>query len=85
MTIVIGGIVISLFILFYNWAGTNFWIYAWGFMAVFALVMNLFYSKLIVPLFNKQTPLEEGSLKTKIETYAQKVGFELKLFIIDQY
>ena len=84
MTIVIGGIVISLFILFYNWAGTNFWIYAWGFMAVFALVMNLFYSKLIVPLFNKQTPLEEGSLKTKIETYAQKVGFELKnIFVID--
>ncbi|MCR1024851.1 M48 family metallopeptidase [Cellulophaga baltica] len=84
MTIVIGGIVIALFISFYNWAGTNFWIYAWGFMAVFALVMNLFYSKLIVPLFNKQTPLEEGSLKTKIETYAQKVGFELKnIFVID--
>lgn len=46
--------------------------------------MNLFYSKLIVPLFNKQKPLEEGSLKSKIEAYAQKVGFELKnIFVID--
>ncbi|WP_158976104.1 M48 family metallopeptidase [Cellulophaga sp. L1A9] len=84
MTTVLGGVIISLFIWFFNWAGTNFWIYAWGLMAVFALVMNLFYSKLIVPLFNKQTPLEEGTLKTKIETYAQKVGFELNnIFVID--
>lgn len=84
MTAVIGGAIIALFIWFFNWAGTNFWIYAWGLMAAFSLIMNLFYSKLIVPLFNKQTPLEEGSLKTKIETYAQKVGFELKnIFVID--
>jgi len=46
--------------------------------------MNLFYSKLIVPLFNKQTPLAEGILKDAIEDYAQKVGFELKsIFVID--
>ena len=46
--------------------------------------MNMFYARLIVPLFNKQTPLEEGTLKTKIENYAQKVGFKLdKIFVID--
>jgi STE24 endopeptidase len=46
--------------------------------------MNLFYSRLIVPLFNKQTPLEEGGLKEKIQGYAQKVGFELKnIYVID--
>ncbi|MBO0592394.1 M48 family metallopeptidase [Cellulophaga sp. E16_2] len=84
MTSILGGVIISLFIWFFNWAGTNFWIYAWILMAAFALIMNLFYSKLIVPLFNKQTPLEEGSLKTKIEAYAHKVGFELNnIFVID--
>jgi STE24 endopeptidase len=46
--------------------------------------MNLFYSKLIVPLFNKQIPLEDGSLKSKIENYTNKVGFKLQnIFVID--
>jgi STE24 endopeptidase len=46
--------------------------------------MNLFYSKLIVPLFNKQSPLEEGSLRTAISEYAKTVGFKLdNIFVID--
>ena len=84
MMMIIGGGLLALVIWFFQWAGTNFWIYAWVLMAVFSLFMNLFYSKLIVPLFNKQTPLEEGSLKSKIESYAKQVGFELKnIFVID--
>ena len=84
MSALIGGVILSMIIAFFNWAGTSFWLYAWIVVAIFALFMNLFYSKLIVPLFNKQTPLEDGSLKQKIETYAQEVGFELKnIFVID--
>ncbi|MCW5515840.1 M48 family metallopeptidase [Muriicola sp. Z0-33] len=84
MMIILGGGILSVIIWFFQWAGTNFWIYAWGVVAVFTIFINLFYSKLIVPLFNKQTPLEEGSLKSKIEDYARKVGFELKnVFVID--
>ena len=46
--------------------------------------MNFFYSELIVPLFNKQTPLDEGSLRDKIEGFALKTGFRLKnVFVID--
>lgn len=70
--------------LFYQSTGPNFWIYAWAMVAVVILFINLFYSRLIVPLFNKQTPLQEGSLKSSIENYAQKVGFELQnIFVID--
>jgi len=84
MMAVLGGAILALIIWFFEWAGSNFWIYAWIVMALVSLIMNLFYSKLIVPLFNKQTPLEEGTLKSKIESYAQKVGFELKnVFVID--
>ena len=84
MMAVIGGGLLALVIWFFEWAGNDFWIYAWAVVAVFTLFMNLFYSRLIVPLFNKQKPLEEGSLKSKIETYAKKVGFELKnIFVID--
>ena len=44
----------------------------------------MFYSKLIVPLFNKQTPLEAGTLRDKISAYAKTVGFNLdKIFVID--
>ena len=84
MSALLGGLILSLIIWFYESTGSNFWLYAWGMVAAFAFFMNMFYARLIVPLFNKQTPLDEGSLKTKIENYAQKVGFTLdKIFVID--
>ncbi len=84
MMAILGGGVITLAQWFYLWAGPNFWLYVWGLVTTIILFMNLFYSKLIVPLFNKQTPLEQGSLKSKIEAYAAKVGFELQhIFVID--
>ena len=84
MMLILGGGIMALIIWFFQWAGSNFWLYAWGLIAFFTVFMNLFYSRLIVPLFNKQTPLKEGSLKSKIEDYARKVGFELRhIFVID--
>ena len=84
MTIIVGGGLLALIIWFYQISGSLFWVYAWGVFAVFALVMNMFYAKLIVPLFNKQTPLEDGSLRDKIEQYAATVGFKLNnIFVID--
>ncbi|MEZ4882764.1 MAG: M48 family metallopeptidase [Flavobacteriaceae bacterium] len=84
MGAVIGGIILGAIIWFYQSTGKNFWLYAWGIITVFTIFMNLFYAKLIVPLFNKQSPLEDGSLRSKIEEYASKVGFTLdKIFVID--
>ena len=84
MTIIVGGIILSLILWFFQWAGTNFWLYTWALITIFTLFMNLFYSKLIVPLFNKQEPLEAGSLKSKIENYAAEVGFDLQnIFVIN--
>ena len=84
MLLVIGCGLLALIIWFYDWAGKSFWLYAWGIFAIFAVVMNMFYSRLIVPLFNKQTPLKEGNLRSKIEHYASTVGFKLNnIFIID--
>ena len=76
LLLVIGGGILALLTWFYQLTTTNFWLYAWGLIAVFTIFMNLFYSKLIVPIFNKQTSLENGELK--------KVGFKLdNIFIID--
>ena len=84
MSIVIGGLILSLIIWFYTKTGKNFWLYAWVLVAVFTVFMNMFYSTLIVPLFNKQTPLEDGELKTEIEKFALKADFTLdKIFVID--
>ncbi|MFC2148206.1 M48 family metallopeptidase [Bacteroidota bacterium] len=84
MMAILGGGMLSMVIWFFQLAGNNFWMYALGLIAIFTIFMNLFYSRLIVPLFNKQIPLEEGSLKSKIENYAGKVGFKLQnIFVID--
>lgn len=84
MTAIIGGGILALIIWLYQVTGEYFWLYAWGLVAVFTLFMNMFYSKLIVPLFNKQTPLEEGILRDNISKYAKTVGFKLdKIFVID--
>ncbi|MCP9200926.1 M48 family metallopeptidase [Gramella sp. GC03-9] len=84
MTAVIGGGILALIVWFYQFAGDDFWWYAWILITIFTVFMNMFYAKLIVPLFNKQTPLENGSLRDKIEGYANSVGFKLdNIFVID--
>lgn len=84
MLAIIGGGILAIIIWFYEATGTHFWLYAWILVTAFSVFMNMFYSKLIVPLFNKQTPLEEGELRNKIADYAKTVGFKLnKIFVID--
>ena len=84
MTAIIGGGMLSLVLWFFQMTGQNFWIYAWIIVALFSVFINMFYSKLIVPLFNKQAPLEDGQLKDAINEYAEKVGFTLEnIFVID--
>ncbi len=84
LSLIIGIPVLGLITWFYYRTGSTFWLYAWGLIIVFSVFMNLFHSELIMPLFNKQTPLKEGSLRDKIEDYASRVGFKLKdIYIID--
>lgn len=84
MIVLIGGPILAIITWFYLKTQENFWVYAWIVMTGFAIIMNMFYAKLIVPLFNKQTPLEQGSLRNVIETYSKEVNFGLKdIFVID--
>lgn len=84
LTIIIGGGLLALIIYIYETTGSWFWLIAWGAIAIFTIFMTMFYSNLIVPLFNKQRPLEEGELRDKIEGFAEEVGFPLKnIYVID--
>lgn len=81
---VIGGALLSLLIYFTQLIGPNFWIWFGVIAGVFVLFVNMFYTSLLLPLFNKLTPLGEGDLKNAIETFAKKVDFPLdKVFIMD--
>ena len=84
LAIILGGGLMAVIIWFYQMAGSYFWLYAWAFLTFFSIFMAMFYSTLIVPLFNKQTPLEEGELRDAIEKFSQKAGFKLdNIFVID--
>ena len=84
MMVILGSIILAAIIWFYQSTGKYFWLYTWALVTAFTIFMNMFYAKLIVPLFNKQTPLEDGNLRDKISTYAKTVGFTLdKIFVID--
>ncbi|NLN31572.1 MAG: M48 family metallopeptidase [Bacteroidales bacterium] len=84
IALIVGLPVLGLLTWFYYKAGARFWFYAWGLVTALSVFINFFYSELIVPLFNKQTPLPEGSLRDKIEEFAGKAGFRLRnIYFID--
>jgi STE24 endopeptidase len=84
LALIIGGGLLALIVYIYMETGEWFWLLAWGAIGLFTIFMTMFYSNLIVPLFNKQTLLEEGDLRNAIEEFASKVGFQLKnIFVMD--
>ena len=84
IAIIIGGGLLSLIIWFYSKVGDSFWIYAWAAVSLFMIFMTMFYTTLIVPLFNKLKPLEEGELKTAITDFCKENDFELdNVYVID--
>lgn len=81
---IIGGGLLALILFIYQKTQSMFWVYAWGVVTAFSVFMAMFYSSLIVPLFNKQTPLEDGELRDAIQNFAAKAGFKLdNIYVID--
>ena len=84
ISLLIGGFILYISIQLYNFFEANFWLWLWVFLSAIIIFTNMFYTTLIVPIFNKLSPLEEGSLKNKIEKYSKKIGYSLdKIFVID--
>lgn len=84
LSLVIGAIVIGTLLYLVLEIGQTFWLYFWIFVSFLMVFINMFYTSLIVPLFNKLKPLEDGELRNAIEAYSQKSGFKLdNIFVID--
>ena len=80
--IMIGLISLAVFII--ESFSSGFWFWLWLGLSLIMILLNMFYADLIVPIFNKLTPLENGDLRSKIEAYSKKVGYSLKnIFVID--
>jgi len=82
--VLIGGPILAGVLAFFMFTGELAWLYAWGAITAFSLIMQYVAPTWIMPLFNKFTPLEEGELKESIQNYADKVDFPLQeVFVID--
>ena len=84
LTFIIGGALLFLALFLYDNFNNGFWLWLWLGLSLMMIFLNMFYADLIVPIFNKLTPLEDGELRNKIEKYSKKVGYLLKnIYIID--
>ena len=84
LTFIIGGGLLAASLYLVSILVNGFWLWLWIGLAILMLFINMFYADIIVPIFNKLTPLEMGSLREKIEAYSKEVGYSLKnIYIID--
>jgi len=84
LTIVLGGSLFAGILWFFSETGNAGWLIAWAAVVAFQLVMMLLAPSLLLPLFNKFTPVEEGELKNEIERYARGQNYQLTgIFKID--
>ena len=84
INILLGGGLLALAVWIYQLTPQYFWLLAWGVLTLVTLFFQYFYSVLLVPLFNKQTPLPECELREAIQAFATRVDFRLKnIYVID--
>ena len=84
LSILIGGVLLFLALYLYDTINQGFWFWLWIGLSLLMVLINMFYADIIVPIFNKLTPLEDGKLRSKIEKYSNEVGYLLKnIYVID--
>lgn len=77
LTILLGGLILSAILYFFNTYGENGWWIAWLLITGFMIAVQPLFVHVIAPMFNKFTPLEEGELRTAIEAFSEKVKFPI--------
>jgi STE24 endopeptidase len=84
LTAILGGGLMAVVVWFYYTTQEMFWIYTWILATVFSIFMTMFYTQLILPLFNKLSPLQKGELKSRIFELSERAGFSIKdIFLMD--
>jgi STE24 endopeptidase len=82
--VVLGIPVLAVVLYLFNYFGDMSWLYGWIFLMSITFIMQYFAPRFIMPLFNKFKALEEGELRSRIQSLATKLDFPLnEVFIID--
>ncbi len=81
---ILGGILLSLILWFFESSGSMAWLYCWVAVVAFQIFITFVAPVVIMPLFNKFIPLPDGELKSAINEYAKKQNFQLQgIFSMD--
>lgn len=84
LVFVIGMPLLGLILWMMAFIGSTWWLWAWALLISFSLLMSWLFPTMIAPLFNKFTPMEEGTLKDRIQGLLQRCGFNSQgIFIMD--
>ena len=84
LSIFVGGTLLFLALYLFDNLNDGFWLWLWIGLSFLMILINMFYADLIVPIFNKLKPLDDGELRQKIEKYSEEVGYLLKnIYVID--
>ncbi|AEF99084.1 M48 family metallopeptidase [Methylomonas methanica] len=84
LTLGIGLPILALILWVMDSIGSLWWLYAWAIIMTFSLLMSWLFPTLIAPLFNKFTPMQDGSLKDRIKNLLERCGFNSQgIFIMD--
>lgn len=78
LTLVIGFPLLWALLSLVKWTGESWWLWGFALLFGFQLLMLVLYPKLILPLFNKLTPLPEGELRTRLLALGDRTGFHAK-------
>ena len=82
--LVLGGLVTAIVLWIMASAGSYWWIIAWLAWMAFALLITWAWPRVIAPLFNRFTPLEDQALRARIDALLERCGFHAKsVFVMD--
>jgi len=84
LVMIIGMPILALLIWVMDSIGSLWWLYAWAILMSISLLMSWLFPTIIAPLFNKFTPMEDGTLKDRIQNLLQRCGFSSNgIYIMD--
>jgi len=84
LVLILGGPLLASILWFFTHAGPHGWLFCWLGVILFSLGMQFIAPVIIMPMFNKFAPLEEGMLRTEIMNYAQRQRFAIQgVFTMD--
>lgn len=82
LSIVVGGGILALLTFLFGLLGHIFWLAGWFLVSFISILVAMFYTNVLLPIFNKLVPLEAGALRASIEKYATQVQFPLTNILV---